>query len=415
MSATPAAPPTPRASSASPAPTPNQKYRLAVESCVALHAALNAYLIGRDDEIRLALTAIVARKNLLLLGPPGVAKTLVGYLVGKSIMGGSYFELLLGRFTEPSQVFGPISIRELRDNDRVTHKVEGFLPTARVALLDEVFKASSAILNSLLTIMNERVFHNGGVRMETTLDTLFGCSNEMPESSALEALYDRFLIRHEVIPVPEADEDRLLLLGDVPALPKIVHLDEMQDRARKIPLTPQIIAAMKGIRKAAKGMGINVSDRRFRESVSVVRASAALAGRDEIIPRDLGILQHVYWQTPDQIPSIKLLVKKAVEGAEKGINPLPTGGGAPPPKPGNPPKPPASPPTLTPRELFSALQKQIMTSSAATVNTDAALHSAIDHLLSISNQINASEAEEVRMWKANISQRAPWLAGRGTI
>lgn len=376
----------------------DQKFRESVKSFVELHRVLDNYLVERSLEIRIGLTALVSRQHFLMLGPPGVSKTLLGYCIGLA-SGGPYFELLLSRFTEPPQLFGPLSVQQLVKHDTYHHNTDGFLPKARFALLDEVFKSSDAILNSILTMMNERVFHNGRVREQCPLESLIGCSNEMPESDGLSALYDRFLLRHEVSPVSDAGAMRLLTLGELPKIPKILHLEEIQRRALVCVVPDEVLNVILDIRRAALKQGIPISDRRLRQAPSVVRSSAVLAGRDKASFRDLGILGCVFWNTPDQIPAIRTIVKTAVDAHEAPVRPLNAAGRA-------AHAPPAAVTPPTPQELFRQAQAFVTSRSAKEADTSAWLHGVIDHLISTGN---VGPNGDATLWKATISRRAPWL------
>ncbi|PNH10715.1 hypothetical protein TSOC_002522 [Tetrabaena socialis] len=157
---------------------------------------LSRGLLERDVEVRLLLLAALCCEHLLLLGPPGTAKSELSRRLS-SLCGGTYFERLLTRFSVPEELFGPLSMKGL-ENDLYVRQTNGYLPTSEVAFVDEIFKANSAILNALLTLLNERLFDNGNQRLRAPLLCLVGASNEMPESEELDALYDRFLIRRTV-------------------------------------------------------------------------------------------------------------------------------------------------------------------------------------------------------------------------
>jgi MoxR-like ATPase len=150
----------------------------------------------RTNVIDGALAAVLAGEHVLLLGPPGTAKSALARAIAQAFSG-IYFERLLTRFSTPEELFGAISLKAL-EQDRFARVVTGKLPEADFAFVDEIFKANSAILNSLLAIINERVFHNDGQPLSCPLVTMFGASNELPESKDLEALFDRFLLRFDV-------------------------------------------------------------------------------------------------------------------------------------------------------------------------------------------------------------------------
>ncbi|MCD8550249.1 MAG: AAA family ATPase [Shewanella xiamenensis] len=161
---------------------------------------LNHGLVDREATMKSALLSILAGENILLIGPPGTAKSLVARRISKifnenNLADSTYFEYLLTKFSTPEEIFGPLSIKALKD-DRFKRNTDGYLPSVKIAFLDEVFKASSSILNALLTIMNERIYHNGTKAEDVPLRALIAASNELPTGQEeLSALYDRFLVR----------------------------------------------------------------------------------------------------------------------------------------------------------------------------------------------------------------------------
>jgi MoxR-like ATPase len=277
-----------------------------------LIAALDDAFAERRPHVRFALLAMLAGHHVLLLGPPGTAKSALARALCTCFTESLYFEYLLSRFTHPDELFGPVSIPGLKTEDyrRLT---EGFLPQAHIAFLDEIFKANSAILNNLLTIVNERVFHHGRHRDAVPLIGLIGASNELPDpEGGLEALYDRFLVRLSVPPVG-APESFLRVASGQAALAELfvgdrltpTELAQIRAAAEQVVVPPEVEAALVSLwRKATEGEWL-VSDRRWRQAVGFLKVAAATAGRRKVIPLDLLLLEPVLSHTPDQAPTVR--------------------------------------------------------------------------------------------------------------
>ncbi|MBN1110282.1 MAG: AAA family ATPase, partial [Methanomassiliicoccales archaeon] len=150
---------------------------------------MGSQFVEREEEIAGALLAMLAGEHVLFIGPPGTAKSQLAKAMCERLEGGAFYYYLLTRFTSPEEVFGPLSLNSLQ-KDEFRRRTDGYLPQANIAFLDEIFKANSSILNSLLTILNERMFHNGNEVMEVPILTVYGASNELPEQEeGLSALY----------------------------------------------------------------------------------------------------------------------------------------------------------------------------------------------------------------------------------
>src|SRR5512144_1889257 len=195
-----------------PSPPPRERLR-------ALLDAMAHGLVERRRQVRLALLTALAGEHTLLIGPPGTAKSDLARRLHRAFRDAAYFERLLTRFSVPEELFGPLSIAAL-EQDRYERQTEGYLPSASIAFIDEVFKANSAILNALLTLLNEREFDNGAVRQDCPLISVIGATNEVPEGEVAEAFFDRFLVRLPVAPV-SADGFRELLSLDDELSPRI--------------------------------------------------------------------------------------------------------------------------------------------------------------------------------------------------
>ena len=258
-------------------------------------------LVERDLAVRLALIAALSGEHLLLVGPPGTAKSLVARRLRHAFKDTSYFERLLTRFSVPEELFGPLSIKGL-DEDRYERKTESYLPTASIAFLDEIFKANSAILNSLLTLLNEREFDNGPKRVKTPLTAVVGASNELPEGEELDALFDRFLLRLHVDPVSSEGFSDLLKLPD-PTEPNVPQelvltkddLADLQKSAKNVSVPDDVLKLLEDLRKWCNAEKIKVSDRRWRKVVKLLQTSALTNGRDEVSIWDCWLLQHCLW------------------------------------------------------------------------------------------------------------------------
>jgi MoxR-like ATPase len=258
--------------------------------------------------------ALLARQHVLLLGPPGTAKSqLVEDICAR--IGGIYFSWLLTKFSTPEELFGPISLKAL-EQDKYTRITIGKLPEAHVAFLDEIWKASSSILNSLLRIANERRFDNGnGSPVKVPLQSLFGASNELPESGELSALYDRFLLRF-VTQYIASPQNFVNMLASPPSLSgTIITLEEltaMQAETEKIALPDEVYIALVNLREVLKKENIVASDRRYKQSLSLIRANAYLSGRPHVTVEDLALLQHVLWSQPSEYKMVRKLVLTTV-------------------------------------------------------------------------------------------------------
>ena len=255
---------------------------------------LTAGLVERRQPVRLALLAALAGEHTLIVGPPGTAKSALARRIHGAFRDARYFERLLTRFTVPEELFGPLSISAL-EQDRYERQTEGFLPRAEIAFIDEVFKANSAILNALLTLLNEREFDNGAARASCPLISVIGATNAVPEDEVGEAFFDRFLVRLSVGPVSDAGFRALLDLepGDAPPLPDALDESERQAlaaAARRVALPEPVTEALAGLRLHLAGTGAYVSDRRWVKSLSLLRTAAAGEGRDRVSIWDLGLL-----------------------------------------------------------------------------------------------------------------------------
>lgn len=272
----------------------------------ALKSQLLQGLIEREEAISLALLAALSGEHLLLVGVPGTGKSFVARRLQLAVQQASYFERLLTRFSVPEELFGPLSIRGL-EQDRYERLTAHYLPTASIAFLDEIFKANSAILNALLTLLNEREFDNGTQREKVPLISVIGASNELPEGEELNALFDRFLFRLDVQPVSKAGFSQLLQLGanDVPQIDAGLgftadEIASIQEHAQQVSLTDDVIKLLSELRMWCVAEYIQVSDRRWRKLVKLLQIAALTNGRNTVSIWDCYLLQHCLWELPEQ-------------------------------------------------------------------------------------------------------------------
>jgi MoxR-like ATPase len=277
-----------------------------LEKFARLYDSVNSNLVERSDVIKGSIVAMLAQKHVFLIGPPGVAKSLAIEHLCRAISdngdenGIKYFRKLMDRFGKPEDLFGPYSIAGLKE-DRYERKWEGYLPSAHIAFLDECWKASGSILNTLLTIMNERIFDNGMITVRTPLISLFGASNELPEDSSLNALYDRFILRYEVKDIVDDDNFKSMLLTAGNEITSAMTLDDLkqaQTLVKDVELNG-IVDTLAMLRGRLKSEGFWFTPRRWKESVDVLKAYAWFHGRSEVTMEDFEILTHIFWDKPE--------------------------------------------------------------------------------------------------------------------
>ena len=302
---------------------------------------MNRGIYEKETEISLSLLAALAGESIILLGPPGVAKSMVARQLKTAFRDAQSFEYLMSRFSTPDEIFGPVSIQKLKTSDTYERAVEGYLPTADVVFLDEIWKAGPAIQNTLLTVINEKIFRNGNREMHLPLKLLVAASNELPaKGEGLEALWDRFVIRIESRPIKleknframlleaneshtdltdSTDEANAMSVCDIRISPE--EYAEWAEKICKIGVKEEVLDAISAIRKslravnvdeAAERRNIYVSDRRWKNIVRLLRTSAFMQDREEVDICDLLPIYHCLWQEPEERDAIRCIVIRAL-------------------------------------------------------------------------------------------------------
>ena len=323
-----------------------------IERFKLLLREMNRGIYEKETEISLSLLAALAGESIILLGPPGVAKSMVARQLKNAFRDAHSFEYLMSRFSTPDEIFGPVSIQKLKTSDTYERAVDGYLPTADVVFLDEIWKAGPAIQNTLLTVINEKIFRNGYREMHLPLKLLVAASNELPaKGEGLEALWDRFVIRIESRPIKMEKNFRAMLLevksslevkseerrvknstdlfedtisdeqigADVSISP--AEYAEWSQAIDKIGVKEEVLDAISRIRKALRAVNVDeaaerrniyVSDRRWKNIVRLLRTSAFMQDREEVDICDLLPIYHCLWQEPEERDAIRSIVIRSL-------------------------------------------------------------------------------------------------------
>lgn len=262
--------------------------------------SLDEKFLERDKEIEGILLALLSKQHILLIGPAGTAKSALTAELATILKGTNYFHMLLTPFSTPEEIFGPLSLKDLAEGHYRRNTVFK-MPEADIVFLDEIFKANSAILNSILTLINERLYFNDESPITVPLISVIGASNELPEDDdGLEALSDRFLLRYEVKYI-QSEHNFLSMLKQEPIQSEIPSIQlgdliKLQKLVNEVTVSDSIYEALLKIRIALQDEGIHPSDRRFKQSLNVLKAKAFLQGRRNVQLEDLSILKHILWE-----------------------------------------------------------------------------------------------------------------------
>jgi len=289
---------------------------------------LESPFVGRHEEALVITLALLTGEHVVLIGEPGTAKSAMARR-SADLLDVKFFKYLLTKFTEPSELFGPLDIRALRQGSyrRIT---TGKLPEAEIAFLDEIFNANSAVLNSILSIMQERVLYDGYTEIKVPLWTLVGASNRVPEEPELEALYDRFLFRQNVRPLDEEAWESLidaawkLEMGNVEKPPKVMSMEDLRmlnSLLFKVDLTP-VKSKLLRLFMIMNEKELHISDRRKGKILKAVAAHALLNGRLQATESDLVVLKYTVPRDVDDFDKVNTILIEELKTKERVLREL---------------------------------------------------------------------------------------------
>ena len=276
----------------------------------ALCDALSSTFAERSSVIRAIARAFLAGEHVFILGEPGTGKSLLIRCFSQAL-GLSYWECLMGKFTTPEQLFGPLSIPGLQA-DRFTRAWKGYMPAFEVCFLDEVWKSNPGVLNSLLSITNERIFHDDGKALPAALKTLVTASNELPEAeSELAALYDRCVVRLETRYIVDDDAFRTFIASPTPTVPTVaIDFAAEQAATKAVTVPDDVFDALVTLSRRIRDAGLKVSDRKWKQVIGLIKASAHLEGRTVAELDDLECLEDCLWRVPEERTNVTRIIQE---------------------------------------------------------------------------------------------------------
>ncbi len=293
--------------------------------------ALCKGLYEREEPVALALLSAIAGESIFLLGPPGVGKSLIARRLKYAFLDGTSFEYLMNKFSTPDEVFGPISIRKLKEEDKYERLTDRYLPGANIVFLDEIWKAGPAIQNALLTILNEKVYRNGEEDIKVDIRGIISASNELPpKNTSLAPIWDRFLIRLEIGNIKRFGNFLTMITStdevyedDIPASLKLSNeeLKSWNSQIDRVESGPEVLNTLQLVkvklaeynaRTANNGNPIVVHDRRWKKTIRLMRTSAFLNGRSKVDLMDCFLMQHCLWSSTEHREIIHEILTDAV-------------------------------------------------------------------------------------------------------
>ncbi len=310
------------------APPETRQRDLILRKVSRLYRELHAPFVGREDEARAIILALLAREHAVLVGEPGTAKSALARRLA-DLLSARFFKYLLTKYTEPSELFGPLDLKALKEG-RYSRITTGKIPEAEIVFLDEVFNANSAILNALLSIMQERVWYDGYTEIQVPLWTLIGATNRIPEEPELEAVYDRFLVRQYARPLPENRWADLLEAGwriESGAVQKpspVMSLDELQE-AHKLVFSVDISNVKSKLLRlyaVLEERGIHLTDRRKAKTLKLVAANALLDGRLYAEEKDLVVLKYTAPREIQDFDKVNIILSEELKMPERFLREL---------------------------------------------------------------------------------------------